>query len=104
MKTRSALRMAATVCTAAALALVSAGAQATTGFFQYTDLNGRQRVMEHPQSNVCFDRAGNGRAYNGTDKMVALYDMTGCKGTPSSYIKVNQHVSDVEFASLQFIR
>ncbi|MFE2340224.1 hypothetical protein ACFXCR_11930 [Streptomyces sp. NPDC059431] len=92
---------------AAALALVLStplGAQGTTGFFQYTDLSGRRRVFENPASNFCYAISGNGRAYNGTNKNVALHDRTNYSDAPHGLIRPNQHVSDVEFRAVEFMR
>ncbi|MEV0280062.1 hypothetical protein AB0I22_27230 [Streptomyces sp. NPDC050610] len=79
-------------------------ASGTVGFFQYTKPGGGQSLLENPRSNVCHTIAGNGHAYNGTDKTVALFSRNDCEGTPTGHLKRNQHAADVEFESVEFIR
>lgn len=77
----------------------------TTGFFLYTTPTGQQEQLDNPRSNTCHTIEGNGRAYNGTNKVVALYaSRDDCEGTATQFLRPRQHGADVEFKSAEFIR
>ena len=104
MRVRSALL--ATAAAARRTAAVPTGtAPAATGFVLYTTQPGNVRYMLYkPTDDTCYNLSGQGYAFNGTDRNIALYAYSDCAGDITEQLPPVTADTKASFMSVKFVR